>query len=314
MWPVAGLGRESVSGPGPWGQPVQRDAACWPLQAVASTARPEPVGPLQNLYASPDSGRERARLTCRGAGLCPSSAIASLCSSVPAPSHFSFIFWYHEHFLEQECSRHRKPGTIHRVTVGLPITGGTGRKGCCGAADLPSCPSWGQFCQGKGFSYHTDMPMGAELPAAPLPLVAHCRSIACRAAEQSPAGPPRAAIWAPAVSLIKGYCRRREGGAQYVPAGVGALRLGGVDTGTQDESGDEASSWLERESKGPFIPPPRCTPHPWALSDLLPPANCFSFFLISGAGRGGQHGGREQCKLQRQENGVLKRLLRASSA
>lgn len=88
----------------------------------------------------------------------------------------------------------------------------------------------------------------------------------------------------------------------------------GEDTGPQDKSREEASSWLKCKSKGPFIPPPRCTAHPWALSDLLPPANCFSFFLISRAGRGGQYGGGEQYKLQRQENGVLKRLLRASSA
>lgn len=48
--------------------------------------------------------------------------------------------------------------------------------------------------------------------------------------------------------------------------------------GMQDESREEVSSWLEQESKGPFIPLPLSTALSLALSDLLPPANCFSNF------------------------------------
>lgn len=132
------------------GQPVQWDVVRWPLPAAAPTAPPEPLGPLQNPYPSPDRGRECGRVTRREAGLCSSSTLGSLCSSVPPPSHFSFIFFHHEHFLEQGCSRHRKPGAIHGVSVGY-TTEGTGRKGCCETADLPSCPNSGQLCLGKGF-------------------------------------------------------------------------------------------------------------------------------------------------------------------
>lgn len=48
--------------------------------------------------------------------------------------------------------------------------------------------------------------------------------------------------------------------------------------GIQDGSREEVSSWQEQESKGPFIPLPLPTACPWALSDLLPPANRFSNF------------------------------------
>lgn len=69
----------------------------------------------------------------------------SICLSIPLPDT-SLTFFYHEHF-----SQHRELCVIHGVSVVLLITEGSGRKGCCEAADPPSFSSSGQLCLGKGY-------------------------------------------------------------------------------------------------------------------------------------------------------------------
>lgn len=193
---------------------MRQDAVRWPLTAAASAATPEPAGPLQTPYASPGRGRECWRLTHRGSGLCPCSAVLSLCLSVaPSQLFLFFFFFHHEHFLELLA---QETWCQPQCFCGPTCYRGNRQKGMLRDHQsilLPqlraALPRQEPFCTRQMCLSELSCPQppaqaeAVSLLLSPVVLVARQGSIACPAAEQSPVGLPRAAIWAPAASLIK---------------------------------------------------------------------------------------------------------------
>lgn len=126
------------------GQPVRR-ACSLPAPASCGTLSPDAAGKsTPKPVCQPGQGRECSRVTPREQDCAP--PLSQHLFIYSSARHFSYFFLYHEHF-----SQHRELCVIHGVSVVQLITEGSGRKGCCEAADPPSFSSSGQLCLGKGY-------------------------------------------------------------------------------------------------------------------------------------------------------------------
>jgi len=143
------------------------------------------------------------------------------------------------------------PGRVLDLEVGKEASGLPCEGRDHQPALLPQLGAALPLCTGR-----TDVPVGAELPAAPsAALAARCPSrehcLPRRRAE--PCGAVARPSGLPQRQLIKRNCRGREGGPVRASGSRCAAAAG---PGEQDERREEVSSWLQPESKGPFIPPP----------------------------------------------------------
>lgn len=214
-------------------------AGCSILVPASSSisSPPDPVGALQNLYASPNRGRsagdeQRSRtvpLFCR---------VVSLFIHSPSLSLLFFFFllnfWHFRHFLELLAL---ETWCHPQCFCGLHTRGGSGRKRCCETTTPSSCSSSWLLAPARDFLQQSNVPVGAELPTvpstgrfpAPLPSSARCPlpveeqgSIALPAAEQSHLVLGSGLLQCQSLNDIAEGERR----AQYLPVKVGVLQWG----------------------------------------------------------------------------------------
>lgn len=212
-------------------------AGCSTLVPASSSisSPPDPVGALQNLYASPSRGRSAGDeqgsrtvpLFCR---------VVSLFIHSPSLSLLFFFF----PFVLLALSGALSTGNLVSSTVFLwdyTLEEDQAERDAVRPPLHPPAPAHGCFAPARDFLQQSNVPVGAELPTvpstgrfpAPLPSSARCPlpveeqgSIALPAAEQSHLVPGSGLLQCQSLNDIAEGERR----AQYLPVKVGVLQWG----------------------------------------------------------------------------------------